>query len=148
MGTRSRRSASLKLDPLPVALEKLDVDEELKAKARRYLECNWSGLRTREDFEQVFANLAVCHSLLGPLNPNYRACLDLLRKGLQSYEKMSARWRQEWFAEDIERVLFGPTNSVAAIFEDKDNAQRPVKEIWPRVKTVLQGVLKGAPPRS
>lgn len=138
MRKRSRRYA-LDLDPLHVALEKLAADESIKGEARFFLtECNWANLKTREDFERAFAGLSVCQTLLAPLHPGYRGCLDGLRKGLSAYEKMAMRWRKECLAEDVRRVL-------DAMFRDK--RKDIPKDICGRVEKHYHELFKGQPPR-
>jgi len=143
MVTSRRRTKAPK--PLIKALEELNVPEELKGPAQDFLtKTDFSQLKSQADFDNVFGGLVCCQQLLGPLHIRYSQTLESMRKSLIWRYKAFLNAQRQWFEEDVQLVLFGPTGSAGAIFEEHKG--RSVGDVWPRVKEVLMTLFEGPPP--
>jgi len=130
--------------PLIEELAGLNVSEELKLPAQDFLTTDLSQLRSEADFSKAFSGLMFCQQLLGPLHIRHSQTLEAMRKCLVYQHKSFLNGQKQWFEEDVRSVLFGKTNSAAAIFEEHKG--RSVGDVWPRVKEVLMALFEGPPP--
>jgi len=123
--------------PLILALNKLDVEPEIKRPALEFLSMDLAQLKTRADLEKAFAGLARSEQLLSPLNIAYARSLESQRKLLCTFTKLRSEWCKVWFAEDVISVY----REILKLLESHLDP-----EIWALIKDKMNSCFEEDPP--
>ncbi|MFA5867998.1 MAG: hypothetical protein WC891_08630 [Actinomycetota bacterium] len=140
MGPKKRITSIDGHTPMTLMLDTLDggVGSDRWQLAAWFLRlCKFEELESSEDFDKAYAGWLSTHQLLAPIVKAYDDTLTGMLRGLQAYDTSKARRRVQWFENEIQ----GAFEEVAAILEE--NQELKIKEVWPRLKVILEPIVKG-----
>jgi len=122
---------------LILALEKLNVAEEVKIPARLFLSMDLSQLQNRNQFFEAFSGLSRCEQLLGPVHISYGRTLEAQRKLLASHARLAVQCQQTWFQSDVLSIY----QQILSLLE-----QHLDPEIWSLIREKMNSCFEGDPP--